>query len=257
MLYNLHTHSFYCGHGTGRISDYADEAQEKGFDVLGFSEHCPFPDDLFGKTRMAYSSMPSYEADVRAEKRPFPVLLGYEIDYLKTMHGYFADLRGRVDYLIAGVHFVERPDGDWATPFSTGFDDGDVSRYIDRAIDAMQSGLISFLAHPDVFLCKRPFDSLARTAARELSAASLEYSVPLEINGNGILKGKGGYPHPLFWEEVRRNTDIAVLSTDAHNPAHLHKTIGDIRKFASELDFTVLEPAIDDCRLTLRRETES
>ena len=257
MLYNLHTHSFYCGHGTGRISDYADEAQEKGFDVLGFSEHCPFPDDLFGKTRMAYSSMPSYEADVRAEKRPFPVLLGYEIDNLKTMHGYFADLRGRVDYLIAGVHFVERPDGDWATPFSTGFDDGDVSRYIDRAIDAMQSGLISFLAHPDVFLCKRPFDSLARTAARELSAASLEYSVPLEINGNGILKGKGGYPHPLFWEEVRRNTDIAVLSTDAHNPAHLHKTIGDIRKFASELDFTVLEPAIDDCRLTLRRETES
>ena len=75
--------------------------------------------------------------------------------------------------------------------------------------------------------------------------------------GNGILKGKGGYPHPLFWEEVRKNTDIAVLSTDAHNPAHLHKTIGDIRKFASELDFTVLEPAIDGCRLTLRRETES
>lgn len=60
----------------------------------------------------------------------------------------------------------------------------------------------------------------------------------------------------MFWEEVRKNTDIAVLSTDAHNPAHLHKTIGDIRKFASELDFTVLEPAIDDRRLTLRRETE-
>ena len=257
MLYNLHTHSFYCGHGSGRISEYASRAEEKGFSFLGFSEHCPFPDGLFADTRMAYGEMAAYEGDVRAEERPFPVLLGYEIDYMKGLHQYFAEVRERTDYLIAGVHFVRRPDGGWATPFSQGFDDGDIIAYIDRAVEAMESGLITFFAHPDVFLCRRPYDRLAADAAREISRASKALSIPLEINGNGILKGKGGYPHPAFWEEVRKNTDVAVLSTDAHHPEHLDKTIGEIRRFAEDLDFTVLEPALDDGRLVLRREQGS
>ena len=82
MTYNLHTHSFYCGHGSGMIKEYADRAEEKDFDILGFSEHIPFRDGFLSKSRMPYGDYASYESDVRKEKerRPFPVLLGYEVD---------------------------------------------------------------------------------------------------------------------------------------------------------------------------------
>ena len=82
MLYNLHTHSRYCGHGSGEIVDYLSYASGKGFSFLGFSEHCPFPTGRFRSTRMPYSERGEYENDVRSSASgfSFPVLLGYEID---------------------------------------------------------------------------------------------------------------------------------------------------------------------------------
>ena len=100
MTYNLHTHSFYCGHGSGTIKEYADRAEEKDFDILGFSEHIPFRDGFLSKSRMPYGDYASYESDVRKEKerRPFPVLLGYEVDYFASRHGYYEEVKERVEY---------------------------------------------------------------------------------------------------------------------------------------------------------------
>ena len=117
MLYNLHTHSHYCGHGSGEISEYAEYAASKGFSMLGFSEHCPFPDSLLGNSRMPFSSMALYEDDVRraGASLPFPVYLGYEIDYYDEYSSFFQSLSERTDFLIAGVHYVRRPDGTFRT----------------------------------------------------------------------------------------------------------------------------------------------
>ena len=201
MLYNLHTHSHYCGHGSGEISEYAEYAASKGFSMLGFSEHCPFPDSLLGNSRMPFSSMALYEDDVRraGASMPFPVYLGYEIDYYDEYSSFFQSLSERTDFLIAGVHYVRRPDGTFRTPFNPGFSDDDVKRYADAAVKVMETGLLTFLAHPDVFLCRRHFDKVAEEAARTIASAAAELSVPLEVNGNGLLKGCGeneGYPSP-------------------------------------------------------------
>ncbi len=48
---NLHTHSFYCGHGHGHIAEYVQAAASTSLKALGFSEHCPFPDDRYRSTR--------------------------------------------------------------------------------------------------------------------------------------------------------------------------------------------------------------
>ena len=92
-MYNLHTHSFYCGHGSGTIKEYADRAEEAGFDVLGFSEHIPFCDGFLSKSRMAFDDFALYESDVMEEKinRAFPVLLGYEVDYFDSRRAYYEE----------------------------------------------------------------------------------------------------------------------------------------------------------------------
>ena len=154
MLYNLHTHSHYCGHGSGEISEYAEYAASKGFSMLGFSEHCPFPTGRFRSTRMPYSEMEKYENDVRSSASgfSFPVLLGYEIDYMEQWHDYFRSVRERVDYFTAGVHFVERPDGTFRTPFNDGFSDDDVRRIVgvltrfDTLCNDLTSGLPAEIA---------------------------------------------------------------------------------------------------------------
>ena len=261
MLYNLHTHSHYCGHGSGEIYEYADYAASRGFSMLGFSEHCPLPDGSFSSTRMPFSSMEKYESDVRASGKlaPLRIYLGYEIDYSEHFDSFYRMISDRTDYLIAGVHFVERPDGTYHSPFYAGFSDDDVRRYADSAVKAMESGLISFLAHPDVFLCNRRFDKVAEDASRMIASAAAELSVPLEINGNGLMKSSTeyeGYPSSGFWCVAREYVKTAVISTDAHAVKNLDRTIPFCRAFAADSGIDVLVPYAIDGHLGFRTEKE-
>ena len=199
MTYNLHTHSFYCGHGSGTIKEYADRAEEKGFDILGFSEHIPFRDGFLSKSRMPYGDYVSYENDVKKEKerRPFPVLLGYEVDYFASRHGYYEEVKDRVDYLIAGTHYIFRSDGSIKGAFAT-LDKEDMKYYAKQTLKALSSGLFSFFAHPDAYLSATPFDAEARAIAIDILDTAEDLGIPLEINGNGIAQGRG-YPSPDFW----------------------------------------------------------
>ena len=43
MKYNYHTHTKRCGHATGEDEDYVIAALNKGYKILGFSDHAMFP----------------------------------------------------------------------------------------------------------------------------------------------------------------------------------------------------------------------
>ena len=43
MKANYHTHTFRCGHASGKDEDYVKAAVNRKFDVLGFSDHVPWP----------------------------------------------------------------------------------------------------------------------------------------------------------------------------------------------------------------------
>ena len=103
---NLHTHSYFCGHGTGTIAEYVAEAQKQGLKLLGFSEHCPVEDNRWNRSRMALEQMSIYEDDIanaRAEAS-LPILTGYECDYLPQYRSYYQEIGARVDYLICAIH---------------------------------------------------------------------------------------------------------------------------------------------------------
>lgn len=261
MRYNLHTHSFYCGHGSGRIDEYYDYADSLGFSFLGFSEHCPFPDETYKTTRMPFSQMEQYEEDVNAlkGKGTMDVLLGYECDYLPAWHGYFEDLRGRVDYLISGTHFIQRPDGKKTSPFREIFSKKDIPYYTKMYIEAMETGLFSFMAHPDVFLLNYKWDESAESASRDIIEASIELDIPLEINSNGIVKAiergdlEYGYPNMNFWALAKDLGAKAVVSSDAHSVANLFSNYDRVYDFAHSTGIELLEPMLSDGKLAFRK----
>ena len=253
MKYNLHTHSVYCGHGTGTIKEYAEHAEKEGFELLGFSEHVPFPDNHFKSSRMDFFIKSDYERDVRREcERDMKVLLGYECDFSPEWKDYFLELKESLDYLIAGTHYMRRDSGRIVTPFCYPFSAKDFLLYTDSTIKAMESGLFSFIAHPDVYLCTLPFDKSAESAARDIIDASVYYGVPLEINSNGMAKMDAGltepgcgYPNRGFWQIAKEKGVKAVLSSDAHKVMNLSLYYDRLLSFAKETGVELLEPIFD------------
>ncbi len=255
MKGNLHTHSFYCGHGSGSIAEYVAEAERNGFGILGFSEHCPFADDFLSRSRMPYRSQNLYENDVRSQTCPFPVLLGYEVDYLPSRLSYYRKVRERVDYLIGGTHYIFRPDGSFFSVFDEPLSSADIVQYAKQTIQAMSSGLFAFYAHPDVFLTSHPFDSEARAVTDAILDSALELSLPLEINGNGYMRGRG-YPSRDFWLRAAERGVPAVLSSDAHRVSDLAAPFDYLRQFAAECGAEILE--VDTAKpLRFRKERAS
>ncbi len=244
MLYlqdkvNLHTHSFYCGHGKGEISDYVKEAKAEGYSVLGFSEHCPVPDDRWCRSRMPYKKFPLYIKDVleaRAEEDlqgGLQVLLGAECDYLPQYHSYFKDrLLGELgfNYLIGSYHFYHNPiTGAYIYPDKIPNYIPYLSEYVKNYVQTIESGLFLFCAHPDLYAYNTPWGPELKAAAKDLIQCALEHNLPLEMNGNGLRKGQvliGGklryhYTIPEFWEMALEAGVHICCNSDAHKPKEL------------------------------------
>lgn len=260
--YNIHTHSFYCGHGSGTIAEYVDEALDKGLSILGFSDHCPFPDSFLLRSRMRYEQMKDYEADIARERArvDMPIITGYECDYFPRYRSFFEDLKasGRTDYLITGTHFIVRADESRVSPFSDRLERDDVLRYRDQLIGAVETGLFDFMAHPDLYMAGYfQWDETAITVAEQIIQASMDHGVPLEINANGLQKpqvdGRAPYPYGPFWELAGRMGARAVLSTDAHKVSNLTFNRQRIEDFALGHSVTVMEPVAKNGRLEWAR----
>ena len=90
-------------------------------------------------------------------------------------------------------------------------------------MEAIGSGLFSYVAHPDLFMRMYPsFDADCERASREIIAKAIECSVPIEYNllgfAHGIEDGRQGYPYPDFWRIAGEMKATAVIGIDAHEP---------------------------------------
>lgn len=257
---NLHTHSWYCGHGKGEISDYVKQAKAEGkLSVLGFSEHCPVPDDRWSSTRMAYEKLPSYVADVRkasaeelrgadgsrADGASLKVLLGAECDYMPEYYSYYKDeLLGRqgFDYLIGAVHFHHDPiTGAYIYPNKIPDYTPFLGEYVKNYVNTIESGLFLLCAHPDLYAYNTPWSVELKAAAKDIIQCALEHNMPLEVNCYGLRKGQvliGGqmryhYTIREFWEMALEAGVKICCNSDAHKPVHLSNEPG--LEFGKEL----------------------
>jgi len=228
MIANYHTHTWRCNHATGREEDYVRNAIERKFEILGFSDHTPyvFPEGYYSHFRMRMDQFQDYCNTVRLLRKKYAdqiqIPLGLEVEYYP---GFFPKLlpilqEAGIEYLLLGQHFV----GNEMNEHYSGSPTADASilkRYCRQSMDAMQTGLFTYFAHPDLIHFKGD-QTIYRQNMRRLCIEAKSCGIPLEINMLGKWSGRN-YPNPVFWELAAEEGCDVILGCDAHAPDHLLK----------------------------------
>lgn len=234
MKANYHTHTARCGHASGTDEQYVRAALAQGFDVLGFSDHVPWPyasDFTNPGVRMHVRCMGEYIASVRALREKYAgqieILLGFECEYFPAYIDWLAETvrRERLDYLILGNHY----DGTDETGmyFGGARTAAQLLRYVEMTVRGVQTGLFAYLAHPDLFMRRYPrFDENCRAAARDLARACAAANMPMEYNlhdrycGAGFMR-RPSYPCREFFEIALEEGVRVIVGLDAHEPEEI------------------------------------
>ena len=236
--YNLHTHTTRCGHATGTDEEYVIKAIENGYDILGFSDHCPYYELSFPLQRMEWNEYKDYVLAIKKLQKKFSnkikIFIGFECEYYDNHLKQLLELKNSCDYLILGQHHYLKDDKCFDY-----YSYSELDNLIKDIEKGMMSGLFVYLAHPDYFLRARPiWDDKAIYVANKICQLSLEYDIPLEINTKGIrwnknINNKVYYPYPEFWKIVGEYGCNVCLGIDAHSPSDMddiHCEVNDIIK---------------------------
>ena len=233
---------------------------EAGIKILGFSDHTPyvFPSGHISsgyhgvQARMLPEELPAYADTVRQKKSQYQgvvdIHLGLEAEYYPA---YFDDqlLRLRdngIEYLILGQHWSNNEIGQ-PHNFEPTESKQQLEMYCNEVIDAMHTGLFTYIAHPDMITFVGD-DCFYDTQMRRICREAVACGIPLEINLLGLGQNRS-YPLERFWRIAAEKGNQAVLGRDAHSPDAFfdHETIQRARLFAESMGVSITE------KITLRR----
>lgn len=223
MIANYHTHTARCRHAGGTDEEYVQVAIEGGLKILGFSDHTPywFPDGYYTHMRMFPHQLGEYCDSVRKLQKEYAqklqIHLGLEVEYYPA---FFDDLMVRlrdqgIEYMILGQHWVGN-EMDEPYSGSAAGSEAHLARYCDQTIEAMETGLFTYLAHPDLLYFVGP-DKIYESHMRRLCKAAKACDMPLEVNINGLQHNKH-YPDMRFWRLAAEEGCKVILGADAHAP---------------------------------------
>lgn len=229
--FNYHTHTSRCGHATGTDEEYVQAAIKAGYTVLGFSDHAPYKKVSLSWARMDWDRLEDYMESVTRLKRKYEgiidIHLGLETEFYPEYLEEKKEMHDMVEYLILGQHFI-KPDG---TGSFFGYNsDSEIMEYAERICQGLDTGLFTYLAHPDVFVYRQPeFNEACRKASRMILAKAVETNTPIEVNVHGVMRGKHpyptgeqyGYPHLDFWKIAAEYPVRCLYGIDAHKPKQL------------------------------------
>ncbi len=224
MDYNFHTHTWRCSHAVGTEEEYIIRAIEGGITHLGFSDHIPFrcPDGYESiSMRVPIAQAHDYVRELRALREKYrdriEISIGFEMEYFPDQFDTMLANARRwgAEYLILGQHFVkpEHPDGTHSNKPTC--DVAALEFYADSLVRAMETGVFTYVAHPDVFYFTGD-KAVYQSAMRKVCAASAALGVPLEINFYGIRDGRH-YPRDAFWEIAGQEGAPVTFGFDAHD----------------------------------------
>ena len=228
MKANYHTHSKYCGHAYGEAEEYVISAIERGLDTIGFACHVPYPfnNGHISGFRIQAEDHEKYVSEVLACREKYAgkikVLLGYEAEYYPL---HFEDMlegirKYPVDYIILGQHESDN-EYDGVSNHIAAKTVERVRAYADTLITAMETGLFTYIAHPDL-LCYEGDDEEYLREMKRVCEKSIETDTPLELNLLGLCDGRD-YPKECFFELVGKMGCPVVIGCDAHSPDRVAK----------------------------------
>ena len=263
---NFHTHIYLCKHATGNVEDYVKRAIELNYESIGISDHGPLTEYFLNKFVTRRMTIDEYKniylpEIINAKKKFFDkitVLGALEIEFYEELSTEYAKWHQELDYLILGQHNIELNDHNFKTIYQcTPGNKDELELYVKKVIDGLNSGFFDILAHPDIFMMfYQKWDNWAILGAKKIIETAIKNNVLLELNANGIRKGKitnlegietYKYPFIEFWRLVANYKDAKVIiSDDAHKVSHLkdQATI-EAYKIADELGLKIETKFID------------
>ncbi len=230
MKANYHTHTSRCHHAEGSDESYVESALRGGYDILGFSDHTPWPyaSGFVSRTRMLPAELANYVSHIQELKEKYQgrieILVGLECEYYPDMISWLGELKEKyqLDYLLFGNHHY--PSDEQASYFGMCTTDiHQLHLYEKSIIEGMQTGLYTYVAHPDLFMGAYPtFDKHCEEVSRNICREANKLHLPLEYN-LGVasyceLTGESLFPHPDFWQFAKEEGCTAIIGVDAHQP---------------------------------------
>ena len=262
---NFHTHTYRCGHANGSEEEMVCSAIKMGIEELGISEHVPLPHyrqhllkslvAIRGprsflslvhafiqngpSMRMLYPDMENYLDKIKECQDKYQdqirIYKGFEAEGLEEYFDYYQSLlyEHKVDYLILGHHFHKHcVHSDYYG--KENMKKKDIYQYCNDVEKALETGLFSYLAHPDLFLIGyKEFDLDARTVSQRICEKAKELNIPLEVNAGGIRRGLRNvngemiyaYPNTHFWKIAGEVGNDVILGFDAHDPSDFNEAM--------------------------------
>lgn len=222
MIANYHTHTWRCHHASGTEREYVESAITSGIEILGFSDHTPyfFPGDYCSHFRMLPQQLEDYVQTVVGLRQEFKdqiqIHVGLEVEYYPDLFPQLLEfLRQQpVEYMLLGQHVLGNEIGEHYSGRQTD-DETLLERYCRQTMDGMNTGLFTYLAHPD--LCYYTGDArIYRKHMRQLCREAKSCNMPLEINLLGLAEGRN-YPGERFFEIAAEEGCCVILGRDAHD----------------------------------------
>lgn len=230
---NYHTHTSYCRHASGEVLDYVKEAVDKELEILGFSDHIPFPGNKYD-FRMLLDEKDYYLNDIENAKKEvqntIKIYTGFEAEYISEHHKFYEKIQEECDYLILGQHMI-------GNGMEIRLNTGELSStewyllYVNEIIEGMHTQFFKAVAHPDImFMNNYAWDYYCEKACDLLIEDAIKNRYVLEYNANGYRRGtkvfldgvRYQYPHAKFWELVGKTNIPVIISSDCHNPKQLY-----------------------------------
>lgn len=221
---NYHTHTRRCKHAAGTDREYVEAAIAAGLQVLGFSDHMPWPGNVPGveHSRMAMRELDDYFSSLTALRREYQgqieLHIGFETENFDLLPQQLRLLEDYpCEYLILGHHFSGY--GADAHYFGRPFSDPALlENYTAHVVDGIRSGVFLYLAHPDM-PDWRGERALLDAAMERICLAAKEQALPLEINILGQRTGRN-YPTEAFFRRAAAHGCTFCVGVDAHTPEH-------------------------------------
>lgn len=223
MKYNYHIHTFRCHHATGTEREYVEKSILAGLQKIGFSEHVPYiePDGSEEIHRLYTDEIQDYVNTILALKEEYKdkieIHLGYEMENIPGKIQQIAKdaKKNGIEYLILGQHFVGYGSKEFLWSVFGSEKESSLVDYADLVIEAIESGYITYVCHPDMFNFTGD-DAIYDREMRRICKAAKNNNIPLEINFLGI-RTKRKYPNEKFWKIAGEVGNDVVFGLDAHD----------------------------------------
>ena len=116
-----------------------------------------------------------------------------------------------------GQHYIRNETYFETSTYALSDSEADFVAYTNTVIEAMETGLFTYVAHPDVFSFTGD-DAVFAREARRLCEAGKRLGIPFELNFLGIRQGRR-YPTERFWQIAGEVGVSVTFGFDAHDVA--------------------------------------